>query len=80
MTRHRITIHQLRRILTSFGVVEYPNRGKGSHTIFAREVNGHRLSYPIPTSNKDVHPAYVKGVRRALRIEVPDDEFFGRVR
>lgn len=81
MGKQRLKLHELRKILASYGVQEDRGSGKGSHTTFIRSVGGRQFSYPMPT-NKDVKPCYVKGVRKRLRLlptdGVADDDFFSR--
>jgi hypothetical protein len=75
-------LKKLRRILTSFGAWEDSSRGKGSHTVFFRDVDGSVFSFPIPTHDKEVKDCYLRGVRKRLRLStkdgITDDEFFGR--
>ena len=82
MAKRRVTIHELRRILKRYGVEEDSSRGKGSHTLFYKQFAEGEFTYPIPTHDKDVNPAYVKGARRKFRLTpddgVSDDEFFGQ--
>ena len=82
MSRHRLKLRQLRRILRSYGVDEDESAGKGSHTVFWKLIDGHRFSYPVPTTSPDVKPCYVIGCRKKFRLArdagVTDDEFFGR--
>lgn len=81
MSKHRIKLNDLRRILASYGVNESPNRGKGGHTLFWKEFSEGRFSFPVP-NRKDVLPCYVKGARRKFHLMpedgVSDDEFFDR--
>jgi len=80
MPKRRLKLRDLRSILSRYGVVADDSRGKGSHTMYIREVDGKTYSYPIP-NDKDVLPCYVKGVRKKLRLlpenGVTDEEFFG---
>ena len=82
MAKHRVTMHELRRILERYGVAEDSSRGKGSHTLFFKQFDDGEFTYPIPTHSKDVNPAYVKGARRKFRLTpadgVSDDEFFAQ--
>jgi hypothetical protein len=81
MGKMRLKLNDLRRILKSYGVNESSNRGKGGHTLFWRDFDDGRFSYPVP-NKKDVLPCYVKGARKKFRLlpedGTPDDEFFGR--
>ena len=82
MAKQRVTIHELRRILRRYGVVEDSSRGKGSHTLFDKQIDDGEFTYPISTHGQDVNPAYVKGTRRKFRLTpadgVSDDEFFAQ--
>jgi hypothetical protein len=75
-------LKKLRRILKAYDAWEDASRGKGSHTMFFRRVEGAVFSYPIPTHRSDVNDSYVKGVRKRLKLTpadgVSDDEFFGQ--
>lgn len=75
-------LKKLRKCLTAYEVWEEPNRGKGSHTMFFREIDGGKFSYPVPTQDKEVPDKYVKGARKQFRLMpedgVSDDEFFSR--
>ena len=57
----------------------HSSRGKGSHTMFFREIGGSVFSVPIPTG-RDVLPSYIRQVRRRFRLSkadgVTDDEFY----
>jgi hypothetical protein len=80
-TRPKLKLHELRKILRSFGVGERKHRGKGGHTYFYKQLPGGEFGYPVP-SEKDVKDVYVKGVRKRLRLTpedgVTDDEFYSR--
>lgn len=81
MGKHRVKLHDLRRILASFGVEEDQSAGKGSHTKFFKQFPEGRFSYPVPLS-KDVLDCYVKGCRRKFRLMpengISDEDFFSR--
>lgn len=81
MSKHRLTLTQLRRILRSFDVDEDSSRGKGGHTLFLKAFPDGVFSYPVPV-RKDVLPCYMKGCRKKFRLTaedgVTDDDFFGR--
>jgi hypothetical protein len=74
----------LRRILSSFGVVEIKRRGKGSHRMFEGVVDGRLVHYPTKChSEGDEKPiAVIEAIRRAFHLVedhgVSDDEFYGR--
>jgi hypothetical protein len=77
-----LPLRKLRRILKSFDAWEDASRGKGSHTMFFRDVGGAVYSYPIPTHKRDVNDCYVRGVRKRFKLTsadgVSDVEFFSR--
>ncbi len=81
MARHRLKLHELRKILKRFGVSEDASRGKGGHTLFYKFINGDKFCYPIPTKT-DVAPCYVRGCRKKFCLtkddNVSDEEFFGK--
>jgi hypothetical protein len=82
MARQRLKLRDLRKILRSFGVVEDVAAGKGSHTVFRRQLPEGVFSYPVPTTSDDVHPKYVKGCRERFRLTpedgISDEAFYGR--
>ncbi len=82
MSRHRLKLRELRRILRSFGVEEDESAGKGSHTLFWKYIDNRKLTYPVPTTSKDVKPCYVIGCRKKFLLTkadgVSDEEFYGR--
>jgi hypothetical protein len=82
MSQRRITLQQLRKILTSFDVREDKSRGKGSHTMFFRDLPTGSVSYPMGTNSRDILPSWVKACRRALQLTpedgVSDADFFSR--
>ncbi|QDU40351.1 hypothetical protein Mal4_47070 [Maioricimonas rarisocia] len=73
-------MRDLRKILSRFDCWEDPSRGKGSHTVFFREIDGSVFSYPVPTSSHDVCSVYVTGIRKrfnlAPRDGVTDQQFY----
>jgi hypothetical protein len=81
MAKHRLTFHDLRRILASYGVSWQDPPGGGSHGKFVRNFPEGRYSYPVPV-RREVLPCYVKGCRKKFRLlpedGVSDDEFFSR--
>lgn len=81
MSKRRLKLHELRRILARFGVQEERSRGKGGHTLFWKNFPDGRFTYPVP-NRKDVLPCYVKGCRKQFRLlpedGVDDDAFFGK--
>ena len=82
MGKHRLSLRDLRKILKSFGVREDPSGGKGSHTLFFKQIDGGNYTYPVPTHCDPVLPCYVKGSRKKFRLTkedgVTDEDFFGR--
>lgn len=77
-----LKLHDLRRILRSFGVEEDPSRGKGSHTMFFRQFPEGFQSYPVPTHGSEVLRQYVAGCRKRFRLReqdgISDGEFYRR--
>ena len=77
-----IPLKQLRRALKAYGVLESPDRGKGSHTYFHKLVDGNEIGYPIPTTREPVLRAYIKGARRRFKLTpadgITDKEFYGQ--
>jgi hypothetical protein len=75
-------LKKLRRILNSFDAWEDESRGRGSHTMFFRSIDGSTFSYPIPTHKSEINDSYVKGIRKKFKLTakdgVSDQEFFGR--
>lgn len=75
-------LKKLRRILVSYGAWEEPNRGRGSHTMFKRNIGGGVFSYTFPTKRAEVNDCYVKGVRKKFKLTeadgVSDSDFFSR--
>lgn len=75
-----LKLRDLRRILKRYGVHEDTSRGKGSHTLFYKEMDGGCFSYPVPTTSKDVKRCYVAGCRRRFNLtpdfNISDDEFY----
>ena len=75
-----LKLRDLRRHLSRLGVTENTKRGKGSHILFSREIDGKKFTYPMPT-DKNVKSAYLRPLRKQLRLlpedGVPDSDFFG---
>jgi hypothetical protein len=75
-----IRLKKLRKCLKQFDVWEETSRGKGSHTLFKRQIEDQVYSYPIPTHDKDVLDCYVKQLRKQFRLTpddgVSDEQFF----
>jgi hypothetical protein len=71
----------LSQIVRRYGGWEDRSMGKGSHVTFLREINGHIVTYPIPSHKKDVQLCYVRQLRKKLRLTaedgVSDREFYG---
>jgi hypothetical protein len=79
------SLRKLRRILGSYDCWEEPHRGKGSHTLFKRNIGGNVFSYPIPKGKKkedEILDCYVKECRKHFKLApkdgISDSEFFGR--
>lgn len=74
----RLKLHDLKRILGTYGVSCDPSRGKGGHVLFFKG----SLSYPVPGNRGDVADCYVKGARRKFSLTaadgISDREFFSR--
>lgn len=81
MADRSLSLKELRRILSRFGVSEDPSMGKGSHTTFWKKFAEGVFTYPVPTHDKDVQECYVKGCRRKFRLTakdgVSDKDFYG---
>lgn len=75
-------LKKLRRILVSYDAWEDSARGRGSHTMFFRAVDGATYSYPIPTHKPELNDCYVKGARKKLKLAkedgITDEDFFSR--
>lgn len=75
-----LSLRQLRQILRGFGVAEDSSRGKGSHTVFSKVINGRTESYPVPTSSGEVLVSYMGPIRRKFKLTpadgVTDEEFY----
>lgn len=48
------------------------SRGKGSHTVFFREIDGAVFSYLVPTSRQDVSSVYATGIRKRFNLTARD--------
>jgi hypothetical protein len=73
-----LTPRELRSILARYGVKCEEARGKGSHWLSSREFPEGTVTYPIPTSSKEVKRS-VRACRRFRLTEadgVPDREFY----
>ena len=81
MGKVRLKRHDFCRILASFGIHEDTSRGKGGHTLFWKDFEDGRFTYPVP-NDKEVKPCYVKGARKKFRLTpedgVTDEDFYGR--
>jgi hypothetical protein len=77
-----LKLRELRAALRRFAVEEDPARGKGSHTTFFKNIDGELVSYPVPTSKKDVRQCYVSGCRRRFKLTpadgISDRDFYGK--
>ncbi|MBX3438929.1 MAG: hypothetical protein KF861_15670 [Planctomycetaceae bacterium] len=81
MADRPLKLHELRKLLKKFDAWDDASRGRGSHTMFFRVVEGREFSYPIPTNKPDVAREYVKGIRQKFRLTtddgVTDRDFYG---
>ncbi len=81
MADRSIKMSKLKSILRRYGVSHSARRGKGSHCMFSKVIEGGTFSYPVPTHGKDVLAAYVRGCRKKFHLRdeggVPDKEFYG---
>ncbi len=71
MSRRRLTLRELRKILRSYDVQENRGRGTGSHTLFEKTFAEGTFSYPVPTHSKDVKQCYVDGCRKSSGLPGP---------
>ena len=80
MANRMLKLRDLRKALSKFGVFEDASRGKGSHTMFFKVIDGKMFSYPVPTHGTDVKPCYVNNCRKKFRLTekdgVTDHDFF----
>jgi predicted RNA binding protein YcfA (HicA-like mRNA interferase family) len=73
----------VRSCVARFGVGEDPARGKGSHRMLVRVVQGREVRYPVPCHNEnhELSRQIIKAIRRAFRLTVDDGvsdaEFYG---
>ncbi len=81
MADRPLKLRRLRKILKRYDVSEDSSRGKGSHTVFFREVDGVTLSFPVPTGKQELESAYQRSLRRKFKLRaedgVSDAEFYG---
>lgn len=82
MADRPLKLRELRKILKRYDVREDMSRGKGSHTVFFRDVDGKTVSFPVPTNKSELEPAYQRSLRKKFRLRdedgVSDSEFYGR--
>lgn len=80
MADRPLKLRDLRRNLKKFDVWEDVSRGKGSHTMFLRRMEGGVFSYPVPTTRDPVLVCYVTGCRKRFKLQskdgVSDDSFY----
>jgi hypothetical protein len=81
MADRALKLKELRRILRKFpGITEDPSGGKGSHTLFERNIGNDTFTYPIPTTGSDVLICYVRGIRKKFKLRradgVSDKQFY----
>ncbi|WP_165074069.1 type II toxin-antitoxin system HicA family toxin [Paludisphaera rhizosphaerae] len=76
-----LTPRELRTILARYDVGCDESRGKGSHWLFFRKFPEGTVSYPVPTTSKEVARVYVRQCRRRFRLTeadgVSDRDFYG---
>lgn len=76
-----LTPRELRSILARYGVECDEARGKGSHWLFFRSTPEGTVSYPVPTTSKEVARVYVRQCRRRFGLSeadrVSDRELYG---
>jgi len=81
MPDHALKLRDLIKIMASYGVAWDASRGKGSHGVFWKIIDGGKYTYPVP-NRKEVLVCYVKGCRKKFRLTtddgVTDEEFYGR--
>jgi hypothetical protein len=84
MAERPLKYRDLVKRLRLFGVVENKTRGKGSHRMLIRVVEGVKCSYPIRCHHEgEVKPRAVIGaLRRRLRLTdedgISDEDFYGK--
>jgi hypothetical protein len=72
MPDRALNFRDLRRAMKKYGAWEDHGRGKGSHTMFFRVIDGREFSLPVPTHDKDVNARYVRRLRKQFKL-MPDD-------
>jgi hypothetical protein len=81
MADRTIKLRELTAILRRFGVDCSTSRGKGSHLLFSKEIEGSTFTYPVPTHNTDVKICYVRGCRKKFHLReedgITDTDFYG---
>jgi predicted RNA binding protein YcfA (HicA-like mRNA interferase family) len=82
MADRTLKLRDLKRRLGRYGVTWDESRGKGSHLVFMRTIDGGVFTYPVPTHSEDVLVCYVRGARRRFRLTaedgVTDAAFYGK--
>jgi predicted RNA binding protein YcfA (HicA-like mRNA interferase family) len=80
MADRTLKLRRLIQILKAFGVNSDSKRGKGSHMIFYKRIDGATVTYPIPTSSKDVLICYIRSCRKKFKLTeddgVSDHDFY----
>ncbi len=76
-----ISSRKLIKAIKSYGAVEMPCRGDGSHSMYKRVFENGSCSSPVPKSS-DLDRETVRSIRRKLLLMpdagVSDEEFYGR--
>ena len=79
MADRSIKLRRLKQILAKFGIECSERRGKGSHCLFTKVIDGRPASYPIP-DGKDVLICYIRSCRKKFKLTeedgVPDSQFY----
>jgi hypothetical protein len=75
-----LKLRELRHCLRKYDVEEDPSRGKGSHTLFYKIIDGKMRTYPVPQKHGEVKKYYVRECRKKFLLTaedgVPDGDFY----
>ena len=72
MAERTIKLRRLQQIARNFGIDCSEGRGKGSHCMFSKVIDGHPVSFPMPT-DKEVLICYLRPFRKRFKLTVEDD-------